>query len=161
MSPEPFQKPPYLDWSLDRWKTGTILLIFGGLVISWLAGPAADPATADAQGRMAAAATASPTLRALAGVNDAPPAVTATPAATPTATAESRGETVPPASPSPPALADTAAVTDTLPATPTTASVLHLFPLTLANVSPNAIVPAQSIRVLYGTAAAGSLVEVR
>src|SRR5690606_8947103 len=34
-------------------------------------------------------------------------------------------------------------------------------PLTLANVSPNAIVPAQSIRVLYGTAAAGSLVEVR
>ncbi|RIK33862.1 MAG: hypothetical protein DCC57_24745, partial [Chloroflexi bacterium] len=33
--------------------------------------------------------------------------------------------------------------------------------MTLANVSPNAIVAAQSIRILYGTAAAGSLVEVR
>ncbi len=160
MSPEPFQKPPYLDWNLDRWKTGIILLIFGGLVISWLAGPAAEPATADAQGRATARAT--PTVIVLAGSNDPQPTVTATPSATPTAPAEGRGETVPAPSTLPTADGAAQIVTDTMPAAnPTAAPAPHLFPLTLANVSPNAIVPAQSIRVLYGTAAAGSLVEVR
>lgn len=154
MDPDPFEKRPYLDWALDRWKTAIILLVFGGLVISSLAGPAAD--LADASIALRASPAAIP-ARVLAGT-DAPQAVTAAPSATtagaaasPTAAAAS--ETA--IAETPPALLPSAVTT----ATPALAGLR--IPLTLANVSPNAIVAAQSIRILYGTAAAGSLVEVR
>lgn len=170
MSPEPFEKRPYLDWTLDRWKTGVILLVFGGLVISSLAGPAAG--LVDTQIGLRPAPTAAPTARVLAGT-DAPQvqaAVTPLPgtavpdvasalapaAVTPTAGAPTQAATVA-ASP----LATLAAAPPVVSPTPTAAPAGLLFPLTLANISPNAIVPAHSIRLLYGTAAAGSLVEVR
>jgi hypothetical protein len=176
MSPDPFAKRPYLDWTLDRWKTGVILLVFSGLVISSLARSAAG--LDNTQIALRPAPTAAQTARVLAGT-DAPPAapvagtvpeVTAV-APTRAAPAQAPGQTVAPAATlaagAPtvgPTVASAVAPTTTLPAvspTPVSASADLLFPLTLANISPNAIVPAHSIRVLFGTAAAGSLVEVR
>lgn len=168
MTLEPFDKRPYLDWSLDRWKTGSILLIFGGLVISSLAAPAADPIPVGAQAGVAA--PAAPVVHVLAGSEDGTLAAGATETPTvPVNAAALPAELPPPSgavlSPSPVAtLPAGGALSDTLPAdspTPAAAPTLPAFPLTLANISPNAIVPTQSIRMLYGTAAAGSLVEVR
>ncbi len=35
MTQNPFQRPPYYDWGLDRWKIGAALLLFG-LLLFWL-----------------------------------------------------------------------------------------------------------------------------
>lgn len=156
MRPEPFEKRPYLDWNLDRWKTGVIVLAFGGLVISSLAGPVSAPAVMDTQPGEALA----PMARVLAGTDDgqrhagetSEPTQGAAPAAVTTAIPPTRAVAAPAGLPAeaPPVVSPTLA-----------AAAPPSIPLTLANVSPNAIVPANSIRMLYGTAAAGSLVEVR
>lgn len=146
MHPEPFEKRPYLDWTLDRWKTGIIVLAFGGLVISSLAGPVSIPAMVGVQPGKGSAPALAATARVLAGTDDA-----------------QRHATSEPAQGAAPAAAATV-----IPPTPAAAAVAGLpaqaplnIPLTLAGVGPNTKVPADSIRMLYGTAAAGSLVEVR
>jgi hypothetical protein len=164
MSPEAFEKRPYLDWSLDRWKTGVILLVFGGLVISSLAGPAAD--LADAPIGLRAAPTVVATARVLAGT-DAPqsqvaPAVTTKPsadAASPAAAlpgaliSESIAALTPTVVMPVTSVPQSSSAEATTAASPTPASAGLVFPLTLANVSPNAIVAA--------TASAPSMARLR
>jgi hypothetical protein len=40
MRPDPFSKPPYIDWRLDRWKLTLLALLFGGLLCWVLFAPA-------------------------------------------------------------------------------------------------------------------------
>jgi hypothetical protein len=116
------RQPPYLDWSLDRWKIGLVMVLFTGLVAASL-------------WRDEGAAPESPALTGV--VNSA--GLVAVGGLT------------------------TGQVTPAQTATPgqiTGSSEASRFPLTLANLGPNAIVPAGALRVLFGTAAVGSIVEV-
>jgi hypothetical protein len=137
------QPPPYIDWPLDRWKVGVILLIFSGLLLSSLAYPTDEAALGQAMLRATLPAAA-------------PIALGVTP--DPTSTAPSSPllpQTTPPpgltATPTPPASTPVAPVAE-----PTAG-----LPLLLANLPPNALVPAESVRVLFGSAAPNSVVEVR
>jgi hypothetical protein len=147
MSLDRFEKPPYLDWTLDRWKIGLILLVFGGLLVSSLIGPVDEAASA---------ALPSGAVRATLPVTMRPSSVDPVqPAAQPTAQATA----VPPPTPAPGTPVPTAAPPTAVPATPPPTSVA--LPLTLANLSPNAVVPAGAVRALFGTARGHSIVEVR
>jgi hypothetical protein len=116
------RRPPYIDWSLDRWKFGAVLALFVGLVAASLAAPAPDEV-----------ATTSP---ASGLINPTPPAAFVSSAA-PVVVPES-----------------------SVPATQAPEVQLPI-PLTLATLGPNAIVPANSVRQLGGTALPGAWVEVR
>jgi hypothetical protein len=152
MSSEWLQKPPYLDWTLDRWKIGIILLIFGGLLISSLAGPVEEPFSRQTTVQLA-------TLPAGAAiVIGATPTSPATPLPESTPTPGLAATPTPPATAGASAAAEPAQASPTPAATPTSAPTL---PLTLANLAPNAIVPADTVRVLFGSAAPNSVVEVR
>jgi hypothetical protein len=149
MSFEPLPKRPYVEWTLDRWKIGVILLVFGGLLISSLANPVDEAVTSQApvvQVTLPVGAALSPagvrlnpTILPLLPENEGTPE----PAATVTAT----GTPVP------------GVVQPTATATPPARG--PSLPLTLANVSPNAIVAAGTVRALYGTGAPQSVIEVR
>jgi hypothetical protein len=149
MSSDPLPKRPYVEWTLDRWKIGVILLVFGGLLISSLASPVDETITGQAavvRATLPAGAALSPSgVR----VNPTPfpllPENESTPA--PTATVTAVGTPVP-------GVEQPTATATPLPSGPS-------LPLTLANVSPNAIVAAGTVRVLYGTGAPHSVIEVR
>ena len=157
MSLDPLQRPPYLDSPLDRWKLGLILLIFGGLFVSSLSDPANGTVSGQTVLRATPVASGGPVAVATASSTRAE-------AETPIAPAE----TDLPDSEDTPGLseAETAAPVDqpeaAAPAAPGDAPAAEpSLPLTLANLPPNAIVPAESVRVLFGSAAPNSVVEVR
>lgn len=126
MTPPPLRHAPYLDWSLDRWKIGLVLVLFTGLVVaSAVEDGSRLPAGSGPDGQTAVAVDAGGVANSAGGLVALP-----TPEAADAATGDpDLGETL-------------------------------QFPLTLANLGPNAIVPDGTVRVLFGTAAAQSIVEV-
>jgi hypothetical protein len=125
MFADPDVRPPYLDWSLDRWKIGLVLALFVGLLLS--AWTEQEPAPAAVSAALPTSIAAGPTV-----VIAQPAPVGGQPAAAATM-------------PGAPVVADPETVE---------------FPLTLANLGPNAIAPPNGVRVLFGTGAANSLIEV-
>lgn len=45
MSQQPFDRPPYLDWSIDRWKVGLVVVLTLLLAVTGLAQPWSQPPT--------------------------------------------------------------------------------------------------------------------
>ncbi len=136
MVSEPSPVPPYLDWSLDRWKIGLVLVLFAGLVVASLADTDADAARLDLPG--AAEAATLPTRGA-----DSPGAATMQAGATPVGTPNASQEVLIPPS---------GAAGD---------GQNESMPLMITNLGPNAIVPADSLNALFGTADPNYVVEVR
>ena len=142
--PEQLARPPYVHWTLDRWKLGLALILFMGLLVSGLTGPRGEVALPQADAPV-------PTL--VQALNSGAGSAAATSDAVPTLASGDDGT-------------DEQSVL--LPNVPTpaestlesAASMPLVLPLTLANLGPNAVVPAGSVRVLFGTAAAGTTVEV-
>jgi len=130
MIPDPDARPPYLDWSLDRWKIGLVLALFAGLLLSvWTEQDAAPSAVS------AAPPSNAPTVV----VPQGPPL-----------------GSEPATDPSAPSTGSTAGAGSSAAVEPTSEAL----PLTLANLGPNAIAPPNGVRVLFGTGAANSLIEV-
>lgn len=123
MDDNPFQKAPYFDWALDRWKLGVIVLLFFVLLVTTLVRPewafsGPTPATPEA----AAVTAGEPTSAENGAVAEDPPTNTPAERLMPGANA--------------------------------------VLPLTLANLGPNAVVPALTVTELYGTGEPGATVEV-
>lgn len=123
MDDNPFQKAPYFDWALDRWKLGVIVLLFFVLLITTLVRPDW--------------------------------AFTAPTPVTPEAAAVSADA---------PTSAENGAVAETAPTPAQTERLMPganaALPLTLANLGPNAVVPAFTVTELYGTGEPGVTIEV-
>ena len=131
MLSDPDARPPYLDWSLDRWKIGLVLVLFAGLLLSVWTERNATPVAV-----IAAPPAGAPTVV----VPQGPP-VGSEPATDPSVAPPTDGRRAPSQPPSP-------------------GRRSAPLPLTLANLGPNAIVPPNGVRVLFGTGAANSLIEV-
>ncbi len=130
MLSDPDARPPYLDWSLDRWKIGLVLALFAGLLLSVWTEQNAAPA----------AVSAAPPAGAPTVVLPQGPPVGSEPATDPSVAPLTDGSST-----------ESATVTG---------SASAALPLTLANLGPNAIAPPNGVRVLFGTGAANSLIEV-
>lgn len=130
MYSEPPAKVPYLDWALDRWKIGVILALFIGLAISSMARP---PENDDVR---------------LPAQFDVPTVVLPTAPAEADVPVDERSTE-----------GDDEERPLIIPGDVRPADNLRL-PLTLASFGPNAVIPPDSVRVLIGTAAAGSSVKV-
>lgn len=144
-------KAPYLDWTLDRWKIGVIFALFIGLIVASVARPQlTQPIVLPDESVIPAVE-----LSAL------EPTAAISPSERENASSASAST-----SPSPHSAASTAAPTaeamDTNPLLlpPSMGGDIFRLPVTLGALGPNAFVPPGSIRVLFGTAAAGSTVKV-
>lgn len=133
MVSEPSSAPPYLDWQLDRWKIGLVLVLFAGLVIASLSNNGNSPARLDLPEVAVASDLSVQTER------------EAAPVSSPAAAAET------------PSDSDVVLPPSALPEHPTSV----VMPLIITSLGPNAIVPDDSVRAIFGTADPGAIVEVR
>ena len=150
MYSESSAKTPYLDWTLDRWKISVILALFVGLTIASLMEP---PALEAVQ------------LPSESGLTSDVARSKPTPAA-PQPSESSQGSTENSAGNVTNNSTDNNADDNNagtqlafVPQSLRSANALRL-PLILASLGPNSIIPPDSLRVLFGSAAAGSTVEV-
>lgn len=142
MVSEPSSAPPYLDWTLDRWKIGLVLVLFVGLVVASLTSNGGTVARLDLPETADAAVVPPQTEAVNAGSAEAVAAAATPEEAAAERTPAARDVVLPPAA----ATGDQTAVD---------------MPLTITNLGPNAIVPDESVRAVFGTADPGTIVEVR
>jgi hypothetical protein len=141
MYSESSAKTPYLDWTLDRWKISVILALFVGLVIASLTeSPAFEAVQLPSKSGLTSDVAISKATPADPQPSGSSQDSAGNSADNPT---DNNGE------------AQLALVPQSL----RTANALRL-PLTLASLGPNSTIPPDSLRVLFGSAAAGSTVEV-
>ncbi len=137
MSRSFFDKPPYFDWRIDRWKVGLIVLLF----IALLLGTLVDP-----QRNRGAGWTAAGPFMPDEGGAVVPESGEESPAAA----------SMPTVAPSD----ETGDAPDVMPEDAAGGLAADL-PLTLASIGPNSVAPMEAVAVLSGTARPGNRVEVR
>ncbi len=142
MYSEPPAKAPYLDWTLDRWKIGVILALFIGLTLASVARPPdTQSVKLPTETQLPLPGEGTELSSAASNENDN--------------NSNNNNDT---------ANEDQSAAGDgpralLLPGAVRPADMLRL-PLTLATFGPNAVMPPGTVRMLVGTAAAGSSVKV-
>lgn len=132
-------KAPYLDWALDRWKIGVILALFIGLTLaSFAAPPSAEPVVLPSETLLSTDIEHTARAESREDVQQPEPETTAS-------NDDLQG--------------DESSRALLVPGPTSPAETLRL-PLTLASLGPNAVVPPNTVQVLFGTAASGSSVKV-
>ena len=150
MYSESSAKTPYLDWTLDRWKISVILALFVGLTIASLMEPPALEAVQlpSESGLTSDVAMSKPT-----------PAAPQPSESSQGSTENSAGNVTNNSTDNNAGDNNAGAQLAFVPQSLRSANALRL-PLILASLGPNSIIPPDSLRVLFGSAAAGSTVEV-